>query len=86
MSNDLITPGEAAQRLGVCQQTIYRWILRGKLAAQKRADTRYLVRQADVEALLAPVRPQKRIKIESNKGRKLRDQRTAEILAKAGLS
>lgn len=84
-ADDYLTPLEAGKLLGVCQQTIYRWITRGKLKALSRAGTRYLVKRGDVEALMSPVRP-KKLKVETARGQTARAKRTEQILARAGLS
>jgi excisionase family DNA binding protein len=54
---DLVTPRDVARLLKVHVSTVYRWIFDGKLASYRRAGCRYLVRRADVRAVLEPVRP-----------------------------
>jgi excisionase family DNA binding protein len=82
---DLITPRAAAKILRAHVGTIYRWILSGKLPAWRRAGARYLVSRADVEALLAPVRPAaKRPPLPSQRAQEARHRQAVESLRKAG--
>lgn len=85
MSENLLTPREAAARLGCSTATVYRWILSGKLPAVTRGGTRYLVRPADVLALLTPVRPARVVRPARKRGQKLRERRAREVLRAAGL-
>lgn len=50
---------EAARLLGKDRRTLNRWIRAGKLAAERIGRWRY-VRLVDVEAVVEPVRPEKR--------------------------
>lgn len=52
---DLLTPREAARLVKAHLSTVHRWIHTGKLRAYRRGPHRYLVSQADLEALLRPV-------------------------------
>lgn len=78
MTNDLITPREAA-RLLVCHlATIYRYLLTGKLAGIRRAGGHWLIERSAVLALLVPVRPTQR--------EKAIDDRIAATLRRAGFT
>jgi len=61
-----LTLREAAQRLGVHYQTVYRWVRRGELVAKKVAGT-YLVEPSDLDdfalARLQPVPPPKLLNV-----------------------
>jgi excisionase family DNA binding protein len=54
--NDYLHPKEVAVRLRVHVSAVYRWIKRGRLLAANPAG-RFLIRQIDVDQLLAPVQP-----------------------------
>jgi len=52
--DDLITPLQAAQLLGVHLATIYRYILDGRLPAWRLAGTRFKLSRVQVLGLLQP--------------------------------
>lgn len=51
-SNDLLTVGEAADRLYVSKQAIRRWVAYGKLKASRIPGGHYRIRAADADAAL----------------------------------
>ncbi len=53
MSDKLMTPAAAAERLKVSRQRVYQWIASGELPATKLGPRATLVSQADVDALRA---------------------------------
>ncbi|UOT02267.1 excisionase family DNA-binding protein [Rhodococcus opacus] len=55
MARKLITPHQAAERLGVEYSTIRRWIRSGKLPAFRLAGHAVRIDVADVDALLTPI-------------------------------
>jgi excisionase family DNA binding protein len=57
LPEDLVTPGEVAKLLKVHISTVYRWWLSGRLPSYRLAGVRFLIRRADVRAVLQPVHP-----------------------------
>jgi excisionase family DNA binding protein len=53
--DDLITPREAARLVRCHVSAVYRWLHRGQLQGYRRGPFRFLVRKADVLAMLSPV-------------------------------
>jgi excisionase family DNA binding protein len=52
-----LTPKEVARRIGVAANTVYRWLLTGKLRARRLAGCRYLIEEADADAMLKVAEP-----------------------------
>lgn len=56
----VMSPREAAQRLGVQTSTIYTWIRIGRLPAYRLPSGYFRIREVDVQAFLTPARPEKK--------------------------
>ena len=52
----MVSPEEAAEMLGVCPETVRRWIRCGKLRASKLSRKTIRVRVADLDTLLEETR------------------------------
>ncbi len=50
-----LTVAAAAQRLGVSQQTIWRWIEQGRLPAYRVGQKRVRIKSADLEQVITPI-------------------------------
>lgn len=56
--HDLLTPGEAAELLGVSGETLRRWADDSKVRHVRLPSGRRLFHRSDIEALLTPIEPQ----------------------------
>lgn len=54
---DTVTVSQAAAIAAVDRETIYRWILQGRLLAEKVMGRTWAIRRADLEAYLATRSP-----------------------------
>ncbi len=83
--DDLIRPSQAAKMLGCHMATVYRWVVTGKIPGWRRGGNRYLVRLADVKAMLEPVEARGRIPVTPPpQARRMKSERAKEQLLAAG--
>lgn len=57
LKDEYFTIPEAAEKLGVAESTIRRWIREKRLLAYRLGDRRVLLKRDDLEGLIEPVRP-----------------------------